>query len=123
MSKLRAFLGRAEQDRGARVSVCLQCGTYCALGSSYCQRHTPVPRARKLRGGGATISRFRRDVLLRAGSRCEAVVDGVRCEVTGADALEAHHVRPITAGGTNDASTNGVALCRAHHSMLTARGL
>jgi predicted restriction endonuclease len=55
-------------------------------------------------------------VLLDAGGRCQAVIDGVRCDVVGASELEAHHVVALRRGGA-DSPANGVALCRHHHRM------
>jgi predicted restriction endonuclease len=77
----------------------------------------------KARGGGTVIARFRAEVLRLSGGRCEAVIDGVRCDVTDAQRLEAHHLRGVAAGGSNDAASNGVCLCKLHHAMIEARKL
>lgn len=67
----------------------------------------------------ATQARFRRAVLEHAGNQCQAIVDGVRCDVTGAENLEAHHL----VVGNDDPST-GRALCkppphgRGHHRAV-----
>jgi predicted restriction endonuclease len=58
-------------------------------------------------------------VLLDAGWRCQAVIDGVRCQVWGAAQLEAHHVVGLRQGGSNDPA-NGLALCRRHHRLADA---
>jgi hypothetical protein len=95
----------------------------CAVGESYCGRHRPRRRSAKLRGGGATIGRFRRECFALSGGQCEAVTDGVRCDVRDPQRLEAHHVRAVTEGGANDAVTNGLLLCKHHHALLEARRL
>jgi 5-methylcytosine-specific restriction enzyme A len=61
-------------------------------------------------------------VLVAAEYRCQAIENGTRCDVTDPALLEAHHLKPVRDGGTNDPS-NGVALCRRHHRAveLTAR--
>ncbi len=95
---------------------CLTCGE---LGlESYCAAHRPAARPSRStpgRGSGGQIAKFRAAVLRLAGGQCEAVIQGERCDVTDPRLLEAHHVRGLRAGGTNDAASNGVALCRAHH--------
>jgi predicted restriction endonuclease len=58
-------------------------------------------------------------VLLDAGGRCQAVIDGVRCNIWGAE-LEAHHVVGLRQGGANDPA-NGVALCRPHHRLAESK--
>jgi predicted restriction endonuclease len=58
-------------------------------------------------------------VLRRAGYRCQAVENGARCDVTGAENLHAHHITGLRVGGTNDPA-NGVALCRPHHGRVEA---
>lgn len=100
-------------------SPCLTCGELTA--GSYCDAHranASSTRSTPGRGSSAQIARFRRAVLLLAGHRCEAVIDGERCAVTDPRVLEAHHVRGLRAGGTNDPASNGVALCRAHHRQV-----
>jgi hypothetical protein len=124
MSRFGAFTGRPGDAHAAKVvSTCIKCGGYCPRGESYCGEHRPVRRSAKLRGGGATISRFRRDVLLLSGSRCEAVVNGERCTVDDPAELEAHHLIGVAAGGSNDARLNSVCLCRSHHALIEARRL
>lgn len=95
---------------------CVRCGVL-VRGGSYCPRHPPKRRNRQTprRGGGAAARRFRAAVLAKAGHRCEATIDGVRCEET--EYLEAHHLRNVRDGGTNEAA-NGVALCRKHHRQV-----
>jgi hypothetical protein len=118
----RAVIGAAESSdaRGAVVSSCISCGRYCAKGASRCHR---CERLKPSRGTGAARERFRREVMARAGGRCECVEHGVRCPVTDPAQLEAHHVRAVIDGGGNDAARNGVLVCREHHAKLTAARL
>jgi hypothetical protein len=104
-------------------STCLACGCHVPRGQSYCGAHRPIRRSAKLRGSGGARERFRREALARAGNRCEAVVRGVRCDVTDPQQLEAHHVRAISAGGSNVAAANGVVLCKLHHAAIEAQRL
>jgi hypothetical protein len=107
------------EKRGAVVSACLACGKLIPRkAGAYCQAHVPVSRTARARGSGAARERFRREVLAAAGGRCQAVEHGVRCIAT--DGLEAHHLRPLKDGGSNDPS-NGVALCRSHHARLSRK--
>jgi hypothetical protein len=52
----------------------------------------------------------------RAGERCQAVVDGVRCNERRD--LEAHHLTPLRAGGEPFDMDNVVVLCDDHHAAL-----
>jgi predicted restriction endonuclease len=102
---------------------CLTCGDLVESGS-YCPADDPDrhrPRTTPGRGGGSTITVFRAAVLAKAGHRCEVVKGGTRCTVTGAGNLEAHHLRPLREGGTNDPA-NGRACCRRHHRMIETLG-
>lgn len=94
-------------------------------GASYCPRHNPEPRRKRVTPGrGSTAPGFRKAVLGRAGGRCQFVsAEGVRCTAT--QGLEAHHLRPLWAGGANEPG-NGAALCRRHHRIaerMTNRAL
>ena len=98
---------------------CLQCGELTR--GSYCEAHDPERQRRRDtpgRGGGYAASAFREAVLARAGFRCEAIEDGVRCDVTDRSQLEAHHVQAIVAGGNARDPANGACLCRRHHRVL-----
>ena len=95
---------------------CLTCGALVTTGS-YCPRHEPKRENRQTagRGGGSAARTFRSAVLAKAGGQCEWIsVGDVRCTAT--IALEAHHLVPLTNGGTNDPA-NGRALCRRHHRL------
>jgi predicted restriction endonuclease len=85
---------------------CLTCNVL-VHGRSYCRRHDPhlhrFPHPQ--RGTRRAQARFAAAVMKRAGGRCE---------VCGAPAEQAHHRTPVAAGGTH-ATSNGIALCRAHH--------
>lgn len=87
--------------------------------ASYCPEHHPdVGRDRRTpgRGSGSSSKAVREVVLARAGGRCEAIVDGVRCTATLG--LEAHHEVPLAMGGSNDPRTNGRGLCGRHHRIV-----
>jgi 5-methylcytosine-specific restriction protein A len=98
------------------VRPCIRCGVLVESGS-YCPRHQPVRRNRwnVTRGSGGQAAKFRRAVLQRAGYQCEAIENGLRCQAI--EGLEAHHLIPLSKGGT-DAVTNGVLLCRRHHRQI-----
>lgn len=102
---------------------CLRCSELTRTGS-YCPACAPTrssaTRQTPGRGGGAEASAFRAAVVRQAGGRCEAVSDGARCEVTEPRLLEAHHLRGLRDGGTDDAAENGVCLCRRHRRALEA---
>lgn len=89
---------------------CLSCGRLVSSGS-YCPGHAPRRANRQTpgRGGGWQAAKFRSEVLRFAGYVCQ------RCGADGA--LQAHHVRPLVEGGTNDPA-NGVALCRRCHEAV-----
>jgi len=55
--------------------------------------------------------RFSRAVRARAGGRCEAREDGLRCTAT--EGLQAHHTDP-----GNDDPRTGVLLCNRHHRAV-----
>ena len=119
MSDFGAFCGRpGDVHAGKVVSTCITCGATIGRGKSYCPAHLPVSRTAKARGNGTDRARFRRAVLAAAGNRCQAATDGRRCHITDASQLEAHHLRALRDGGTNDPA-NGVALCTFHHRLLT----
>lgn len=109
------------------VRPCLRprCPERALPGESYCRAHLPTSSTiTALRGGGAAAARFRREVLARAGYRCQAVEDGERCDVAGAERLQAHHVRSLALGGDpTDADNNGVALCGPHHRRAKREAL
>jgi predicted restriction endonuclease len=89
------------------MRTCLSCGVLVRGGQSYCRRCDPATRRyREKRGSGWAQSRFRAQVLKRAGGRCAV------CGTTVG--VEAHHRVPVSTGGSHDPS-NGVALCRLHH--------
>ena len=86
---------------------CLRCGALTHDGS-YCRRHRPHSRRHPGRVSGGRAATFRRAVLAPSGGRC--AVCG------SAENVEAHHVRPISEGGSSE-PPNGLALCRAHHLL------
>jgi hypothetical protein len=99
---------------------CLRCGALSTRGS-YCRLHAPSYSKRNpARGNGWDATKFRRAVLMRAGYRCEAVENGVRCEVRGPGNLQAHHVAKITEGGDPHDPRGGRALCHRHHRLIDA---
>ena len=58
-------------------------------------------------------------MLERAGSQCQAIIDGEQCEVTNPALLEAHHLDALRDHGRNDPD-RGVCLCRHHHAVVEA---
>ena len=101
------------------LKPCIDCGALFRGRGSRCAVHRGDTSWGSNRSR-ATQAAFRRRVLAQAGYRCEALVDGVRCDVTGANRLEAHHTRP------GDDSV-GSALCkpppigRGHHKHFDPR--
>lgn len=94
------------------------CGRRALPGMSRCALHALVPaieapyKARKVtqpyrQGYGAGYYGFRTALRDRARGRCEMC----GCHV---DNFEAHHILPLSKGGTNDPA-NGMALCRSCH--------
>jgi hypothetical protein len=102
--------------------ACLGCGVLITGGRSRCVNCRPK-RNVKARGGGAQITRFRATVMAIAHHQCEAIENGVRCTERDPAELEAHHLKPISEGGSNDPVTNGVLLCKDHHARLEGREL
>lgn len=97
------------------LKPCLDCGRLSP--HSRCERHGGNTRITPGRGTGWQATAFRQAVLDQAGHRCEFVnAQGARC--TAMMGLEAHHVRDLRDGGSNDPA-NGRCLCRRHHKMLT----
>jgi len=63
---------------------------------------------------------WRRAVLDRAGNRCQALDDGVRCTNAEPECrLFADHIIEIKDGGHATDIANGQALCGRHHSIKT----
>lgn len=98
---------------------CVKCGTLVMTGS-YCSQHAPKPKSATRqtpgRGGGTAAANFRKAVMGRSEGRCEAIVDGQRCNST--DRVQAHHVVKLRDGGSNNPLTNGLAACRRCHTAL-----
>ncbi len=86
---------------------CLTCGALTS--ASYCKRHRPS-RVSPGRGSGGAAARFRAATLAKTQGRCAL------CGST--DRVEAHHIIGLLEGGTNDAHTNGQALCHTHHHQI-----
>jgi 5-methylcytosine-specific restriction enzyme A len=65
---------------------------------------------------------WRGRVLDRAGHRCEATEDGVRCERNSpAWRMYADHIKELKDGGAEFDPANGQCLCSSHHTRKTAR--
>jgi predicted restriction endonuclease len=94
------------------LKPCLTCGALSH--GSRCPAHAHRPRNTPNRSGYRQAE-FRAAVLERAGHRCQAIINGVRCTVT--DPLEAHHLDPLRDHATNDPE-RGLALCRHHHRIV-----
>jgi hypothetical protein len=103
---------------------CLHCGRLQGDGS-YCAGHHPdrlrprPSRSTPGRGSGRQVQRFRTVILARAGFRCEGIIDGRRCEVTGGPWLQAHHIVPVRVllerGDDPQDVRWGRAACRSCH--------
>jgi hypothetical protein len=80
--------------------------------ASHCPRHY----RRRITPGRTTKQQaaFRQAVLLAAGGCCQAVENGVRCDVTSG--LQAHHLERLADSRSYD-PRKGVALCPHHHWM------
>lgn len=101
--------------------ACLRCGRRSP--EKVCPRCQPSERPKNASWSPgrnrAAQQRFRDAVLKAFGYQCGVVIDGARCDVTGAGNLEAHHLEP----GNDDPST-GMAACksqppgRGHHKLL-----
>lgn len=93
---------------------CIACGKL--TDRSYCATCHPDRSRKRITPGRTTgrQQRFREQVLRAAGHRCEAIIDGVRCEAT--TGLEAHHLDPLRDTRSYDPS-RGVALCRRCHHL------
>lgn len=70
---------------------------------------------------GSEYERWRFEVVKRAGYRCEAVENGVRCHVEAPSRLFADHIVERRDGGGLLDLENGQCLCGKHHSIKTAR--
>jgi 5-methylcytosine-specific restriction protein A len=64
---------------------------------------------------------WREAVLRRAGYRCEAVENGLRCKVSAPARLFADHIVERRDGGAALDPANGQCLCGSHHTAKTAR--
>jgi hypothetical protein len=82
-----------------QLKPCLVCGELSR--ESRCERHVVN------RGSSGKQATFRRRTLRATGGRCAAC--------GSADRVEAHHLRPLAAGGTD--ADGGVALCWRCHLL------
>ena len=70
----------------------------------------------------AEYRQWREAVIARAGRRCEAVVDGVRCgKAEPRNRMFADHIVEIKDGGAPFDVGNGQCLCGGHHTAKTAQ--
>lgn len=61
-------------------------------------------------------------VIARAGGRCEAITDGVRCHKAQPKfRMFADHIKEIQDGGAKFDPANGRCLCGSHHTFKTAQ--
>jgi len=105
---------------------CLTCDSLVTDGPRCWRCEHPKPRRSRStpgRGGGHRAAKFRDAVLAAARMQCEAIEDGQRCDVRGAQHLQAHHAVPISAGGDAHDPDNGRALCRRHHEQAEREAL
>jgi predicted restriction endonuclease len=92
--------------------ACPACGAITS--QRHCPAHAPDPNAhRSPNRDRAKQARFRKQVLTRAGHRCQYIEGVARCPVHGGRNLRACHIVPLSEGGSYQ-PTNGRALCRAH---------
>ena len=90
------------------------CPTILPAGApGRCAKHGGTTRTGKPRPTGSRWQRLRAQALSRDGKRCR------RCGAS--DRLEAHHLVPVSEGGS-DKLSNVVTLCRACHLDLHRRG-
>ena len=87
---------------------CLTCGTLTPTGS-YGPAHQ-LSRNSPGRWTGKGAGSFRTLTLAKTGGRCQLCGSDER--------VEAHRVIPLIHGGTNDAQTNGQALCFICHRTI-----
>lgn len=98
------------------MKACTVCGAISQEARCPLHRRDANASWSKDRNRGAQ-DRFRKRILRLAGFRCQAMIDGFRCDITGAKNLEAHHTVP---GDDNQ----GAALCRpepfghGHHKLF-----
>lgn len=65
---------------------------------------------------------WREHVIARAGARCEAIENGVRCsKASPAHRMFANHIKERRDGGADLDPSNGECLCGRHHTIVTAR--
>jgi predicted restriction endonuclease len=94
---------------------CITCGVLVESASG-CALHAKRPRSTPGRTGAGQAA-FRDAVPAAAEYRCQAVENGVRCRLTDLALLDAHHLKRLRDGGTNDTS-NGVCVGRHHHRLV-----
>ncbi len=99
---------------------CLTCSKLS--DGSYCAEHDPNRYRKRTTPGRTTRAQttFRRAVLAASGYRCQYVEHGIRCQVTGAQNLTAHHLKRLRDVLSYDPA-DGVALCLPHHREAERR--
>jgi 5-methylcytosine-specific restriction enzyme A len=80
----------------------------------------PPPRQPEPHYNTAAHAAWAREVIRRAGARCEAIDHGMRCtKAAPFDRLFADHVVELRDGGAPLDPQNGRCLCGAHHTRKT----
>lgn len=95
---------------------CLDCPKLIQAGSRCVECARKHDRARKGHRSGYSRSTWARRVKERDVHRCR--VPGC---TTPHDRLQAHHIKPLSLGGS-DALENGLTLCWAHHQRQHGGG-
>jgi 5-methylcytosine-specific restriction enzyme A len=77
-------------------------------------------KSRSVETNSSDHIRWRDVVMSRAGFRCQAIENGVRCDKRSPmHRLFADHIRELADGGAPLDPANGQALCGSHHTAKT----
>jgi hypothetical protein len=92
------------------------------IAASDMRRVTVPPKTARPIYSSPEFKRWREAVIARAGRRCEAVDNGVRClKAEPRHRMFADHKEEVRDGGPLYDVTNGQCLCGAHHGAKTAK--
>ena len=91
------------------------------LAAADTRRLKPPPKRADAELLTAAYRDWRNEVLRRAGYRCQAVENGIRCSKSAPHhRLFADHIIERADGGAQLDPANGQALCGSHHTAKTA---